>query len=171
MTTILPDINCPHCGPVIVCPHTMYHNHSGHSGVSSESTFLQLVAARRQQQAAPKTRQPSKPASAGNIAGPGRNPAYVTAAIRADLDRLAAATEGGRNHTLIEVACNVFEFVKGGHANETRVRAELERIAAAIGLGHYEIQATLRSAWNRVGPRSVPAPTGVAPAYTIESQP
>jgi hypothetical protein len=164
---ILPDINCPHCGPVIVNPHTMYHNHSGHSGVSSESTltFLQRIAARR---GAP----PRAQHAAGNvtdIAQPGTNPKYVRAAIRAELERLAAATEGSRNHTLHDVACNVVEFVKGAHANETKVRAELERIAAAIGLGQYEIQATLRSAWNRVGPRSVPAPAGVAPAYTIEA--
>lgn len=107
----------------------------------------------------------------GDIAQPGMNPRYVGAAIRDDLDELAAATEGSRNHTLHDVACNVFEFVKAGHADETAARAELERIATAIGLGHYEyeIQATLRSAWGRVSPRNVPTPASVAPAYTIES--
>jgi hypothetical protein len=97
-----------------------------------------------------------------DAAKPGRNPAYVTKAIHADLERLANAHEGTRNHTLHAVACNVFEFVKGGHANEPAARAEMERIAHAIGLPHNEIQATLRSAWNKVGPRYVPPPGGAS---------
>jgi hypothetical protein len=117
-----------------------------------------------------RSTQPRRRTEVGDIAQPGTNPAYAATAIRADLERLAAATEGVRNHTLIAVACNVFEFVKAGHADGPACRAEIERIANAIGLPDREIQTTLRSAWGRVGPRSVPAPAGVAPAYIIESQ-
>jgi hypothetical protein len=106
--------------------------------------------------------KPPKRSSLADAAQPGGNPRYVAAAIRADLERLAATHEGRRNSTLHAVACNVFEFVKAGHADEAAVRAELERIAAAIGLGHHEIQSTLRSAWNKVGPRHVPVPRGAA---------
>ena len=134
-------------------------------------TFLERITQRRRELNGEPNRcpPPRRTEDTGDIAQPGHNPAYVAAAIRGDLHRLAAATEGSRNHTLHSVACNIFEFVKGGHANEIAARAELERIATAIGLGHYEIQATLRSAWGRVGPRSVPAPGSVATACTIES--
>lgn len=94
---------------------------------------------------------------AGEIAGPGENPDYVHQALNAELSKLSAAREGCRNDTLLRVACNVFEFVKGGHAHEAATWAELRRLAAAIGLQHQEVEATLRSAWHRVGPRNVPA--------------
>jgi hypothetical protein len=134
-----------------------------------EKTFLQRVDERYDKKRDRRSPRPERTTGAA-IAQPGRNPRYVRAAIRADLDRLAAATEGVRNDTLLKVACNVFEFVKGGHADGAPARAELERIASAIGLPHSEIQSTLRSAWQRVEPRSVPAPVGVAPAYVLESQ-
>jgi hypothetical protein len=64
-----------------------------------------------------------------DVAQPGKNPAYVAAAIRAELDKLAATREGSRNHTLLTVACNIFEFVKGGpRVNPVAVRAMLNRI-------------------------------------------
>lgn len=96
---------------------------------------------------------------AGEIAPPGGNPAYVTRALEAEFGRLAAAVEGHRNDQLLKTACSTFELVKGGHVSEPGAWAELRRVAAAIGLQHNEIEATLRSAWHRVGPRSVPAPT------------
>jgi hypothetical protein len=93
-----------------------------------------------------------------DVAQPGTNPTYVRAAIDRELATLAAATEGSRNDTLHRVACQVFEFVKGGHADGAAAGAELTRIAAANGLPASEIRSTLRSAWGRVGPRDVPAP-------------
>jgi hypothetical protein len=206
---IAPDIDCPHCGMVIVCPHMSSYRHAatitvhgpgrctecsfhvdtqGHregcSGTApvepppDSRTFLERVRARQKREADEIHRwldgtpgepygSPPAPRPLTGAAQPGRNPAYVKAAIEADIQRLADATEGTRNSTLHAVACNVFEFVKGGHANEAVARAQMERIAAAIGLMDSEIQSTLRSAWNKVGARDVPAPTGVAPAYTL----
>jgi predicted PhzF superfamily epimerase YddE/YHI9 len=86
----------------------------------------------------------------------------VAAAIKGELEKLAAADQGTRNHTLYVAACNVFEFVKGGHADEVASRAELKRIAGAIGLEDREIRATVDSAWQHVGPRDVLAPRGAA---------
>ena len=108
--------------------------------------------------APPPLRSPSRP---------GGNPAYVRAAIAKELAELAVAPRGRRNATLNTVAFKVFGFVKGGHADEAATRAELERIALAIGLEQREIAGargdggTLGSAWNAATPREVPAP-GVA---------
>jgi hypothetical protein len=115
-----------------------------------------------------KRAQPSRmPAPAVPVAAAGTNPAYVKAALDRELNELAEATEGHRNDTLHAVACNVFEFVKAGHVEQAAAVAELERIASAIGLTDSEIRDTLRSAWNKVAPRAVPAPTGLS-AYTLE---
>lgn len=115
-----------------------------------------------------RAKQPEYASAPLRVAAPGKNPVYVAAAIRSDLERLAAAAKGCRNDTLLRVACNVFEFVKGGHADQSTAVAELERIAGAVGLPHSEIHTTLRSAWQRTKARDVPAPGIVAPAYSIE---
>jgi hypothetical protein len=99
--------------------------------------------------------------TAADIAAPGTNPAYVAKAIRAELERLASTREGGRNATLFRVACRVFEFVKGGHADETAARAELTRIATDIGLEPYEIENTIKSAWGTAELCNVPARSAV----------
>jgi hypothetical protein len=111
------------------------------------------------------------------IAKPGTNPAYVAAAIRKELDKLAALPPlpSNRNTVLHEVACNIFEFVKGGHADKTAAWDELERIALAIGLHPSEItgpdgkHGTLGSAWKKVGPRDVPAPGMAVRVVEVEA--
>lgn len=113
---------------------------------------------------------PPVPVTPPTVAAPGSNPVYVKAAIDAEFAKLAAATEGCRNDTLIRVACNVFEFVKGGHVHRDAAEAELTRVAAAIGLNDREIHATLRSAWQRTRPRAVPAPASSAPAHTVDPE-
>lgn len=119
----------------------------------------------------PKPKQSPRPTTAipvDQIALPGANPSYVERAVSDELAKLAAATEGCRNHTLYQVGCNVFEFVKAGHVDRSAAEVELERIASAIGLGDNEIRATMRSAWDKVEPRTVPAPTSINPAHTID---
>jgi hypothetical protein len=106
--------------------------------------------------------RPSAPPRPADIAQPGTNPAYVAAAIRDELDRLASTDEGARNHTLNQVAFAVFGFVKARHADKAAAHAELVRVAEEIGLGTREIHATLRSAWTSASPRDVPAPRGAA---------
>ncbi|MGV0788683.1 phage/plasmid primase, P4 family [Mycolicibacterium sp. XJ2] len=97
----------------------------------------------------------------------GDNKEYVEHCVRDDLAKLAAATEGTRNDTLHAVACNLFEWVKGGHVNQGWAYGELESIAQQIGLGDSEIRSTLRQAWNRVGERHPPAPREISPAFQI----
>jgi hypothetical protein len=163
-----PDLSCPHCGPVIVCRHTQYPFHPGAEEV--RRTNLEKVMRERPEMRRfiewlhPDLKQQPKRATlappAADVAKPGRNPAYVAKAIRAELEQLAGAREGTRNATLAKVAVAVFEFVKAGHADEAAVRAELERIALAIGLEPAEIAATLRHNWNKAQPRDVPAHGG-----------
>lgn len=131
---------------------------------SSADTVSAWINGKRTQPAHPTAAAPAAP-----VAAAGTNPAYVKTALDDELAELAAAVEGYRNDTLHRVACNVFEFVKSGHVDQSAAVAELTRVSAAIGLPDSEIQTTLRSAWNRVGPRVVPAPTRIG--YTLTELP
>jgi hypothetical protein len=214
MTDIAPDVNCPHCGPVIVCPHTMHHvdpamyivkPNPPRSDIECWTTdvignllreddlkraqesprptdsFLENMRRRKAANAArddwsdyfdkvhARPRPTARPRPPADIAKPGTNPAYVAAAIRKELNQLAATTEGSRNITLAKVACAVFEFVKAGHADKDAAWDELERIATAIGLDDSEIRATLTHQWKKVGPRDVPAPGMAARVVEVEA--
>jgi hypothetical protein len=193
---IAPDVNCPHCGWVIMCPHTpavRYPPNCIHAapprpdiewtdsfmenmrrikahpeipdemwrwlaGVPANDDWSDVINAAL----ASKTKAPRPDAKASSspraIAQPGRNPTYVAAGIRKELNELAATREGSRNAVLAKVACAVFEFVKAGHADQTATWDELVRIALASGLEPTEIKSTLTHQWNKVGPRDVPAP-------------
>ena len=158
---IAPDVNCPHCGWVIICPHTPAVPYPPNCitprptppDIEWTDNFLENMR-RRAASKAPRHREAPQPTA---IAKPGHNPAYVAAAIRGELDKLANAHEGSRNDTLNRVAFRIFGLVKGGHADENGARCEMTRIAAAKGLSHSEIQSTLRSAWNGAHPCDVPA--------------
>lgn len=168
---IAPDIVCPHCGPCIVCPHTMFYASiiGGTFTANDDRSFRQRMDDRRRREAAAAGGPVEPPAAASRprsvaIAQPGGNPAYVAAAIRKELDGLAAlpAVPNARNATLNNVALKVFGFVKGGHADKQACWDELKRIGSAIGLTDSEMvgfdgaHGTLGSAWNGATPRQVP---------------
>jgi len=157
------DVQCPTCGPVITCPHVGFQvpprpAHDSANAPAWTDDFIENLrredAAHTETRAAAEHVHRTRPAAA---AAPGGNPAYVRAAIGRELETLAAATPGSRNHTLNMVAFNVFGFVKGGHADKQACWAELERIANAIGLHDREIRGTLASAWKASEARQVPA--------------
>jgi hypothetical protein len=177
---IEPDVDCPQCGMVIICPHTPPVPYPPHCintpppwpNDSYERTDNFIENSRRLKAAAAREIPDEMwkyfghtPPGAGKtshsrpvkIAQPGGNPVYTAAAIRGELDALAATTEGSRNDTLNIAAFSIFGFVKGGHADEALALAELKRVATAIGLSDSEIRTTLRSAWNGAKPREVPA--------------
>lgn len=96
------------------------------------------------------------------------NRGYVEACVRGDLAKLASATEGTRNDTLIAVACNLFEWAKGNHVDATWAHDTLERLALDIGEQPDKVRSTLRSAWSRVGPRNPPPPRDISPAHQFD---
>jgi hypothetical protein len=190
---IEPDVDCLHCGMVITCPHTPAVPYPPHCintpppplDIEYTDNFIENMRRSKARKAADAAREiptelyeyyghtppgaatTSRPRPAA-IAKPGTHPAYVAAAIRNELTKLAAAREGTRNATLAPVACAVFEFVKAGHAEKAAAWDELERIALAIGLEPSEIKSSLTHQWKKVGPRDVPAPG--MPARVVEVQ-
>ncbi|WRO41620.1 putative toxin [Mycobacterium canetti] len=105
-----------------------------------------------------------------DAAEPGGNAAYATAAVAAELARLAAAQEGARNDTLNRVAFTIFRLAKAGHVDADVARRDLERVAASIGLPDGEIRATLRSAWNAATARDIPPPDDASPPKPAPAQ-
>ena len=83
--------------------------------------------------------------------------AYGDAALDGECGKVLSAPEGKRNATLFSAACNLFELVRGGSLEESRVRDHLTYAATATGLDAEEIGATLDSAAARAtkarGPR------------------
>lgn len=69
---------------------------------------------------------------------------YYEAALRANLDRLAQAPEGTRNHTLNQAAFNLGQ-IASNDAQASRAESELHDMARAIGLTETETIKSIRS--------------------------
>jgi hypothetical protein len=165
MTDIAPDVNCPHCGMVIVCPHTMHYvkpNPARDERTDDrpanwhEMGFIARVEWRKAQRGGELATPAATSRPPTVAAAPGANRRYVEKAMDDELDKLAAATKGTQNTVLHAVACNIFEFVKAGYGTRHAAVAELTRIADAIGHDG-DTPGTLRSAWNKVEARQVPS--------------
>lgn len=74
-----------------------------------------------------------------------RQQRYATAALRLELADLAVAAEGTRNATLNRAAFSLGQLVGAGLLDHGEAAAELERVAADIGLGATEIRRTVAS--------------------------
>lgn len=73
-------------------------------------------------------------------------PRYVAAAVEKELQALAGATEGGRNHRLNVSAMKLGQFVAAGTLSESEAVAGLEAAARTCGLTDpREVAATIRS--------------------------
>jgi hypothetical protein len=92
----------------------------------------------------PPTPPPALPAvvNGGTATAP---TGYADAALRGELDRMRAATEGERNATLFAAAANVAELVNTGLLGPNSF-SDLAVAAHAVGLGQTEIGRTIRSA-------------------------
>ena len=119
----------------------------------SEPTFLQRARLHRGHQP-PAPREPFDPARTWRGVG------YAQAALDQEVERVRAATEGTRNHTLNRAAFALGQLVAGGELERGMVLTELTAAARAIGLGDAEIGATLASglASGGLSPRRAPAP-------------
>ena len=73
------------------------------------------------------------------------NAQYANAAMRNEMNRLATVGKGRRNDALNECAFNLGQLVASGDLNETEVFDNLTAVATGIGLGHIEIEKTIRS--------------------------
>lgn len=86
---------------------------------------------------------------------------YGQRALNQELNRVANAPEGTRNHTLNSAAFSLAQLVQTGHLNETETHQALHAAARTAGLPPTEIDATLASA-GRAAPAkprvNVPAP-------------
>ena len=79
------------------------------------------------------------------VIGPGREGAYLCAAISAEVDRIRSAVEGTRNHTLYRAAAALGQLVAGGCLTETDVIVQLTQAGLAAGLTAAETARTVAS--------------------------
>jgi hypothetical protein len=100
---------------------------------------------------------------------------YALAALNAEVERVATAANGSRNHTLNRATFSLAQLVAGGALTEQTVREHLEAAAHTCGLDATEITATIDSGF-RGGlqhPRGVPEPPQPfdVPAVTVLDSP
>lgn len=84
---------------------------------------------------------------------------YGLAALRAELDALAAVEPGGRNDALNSASFSVGQLIASGCLGYDHAVGELARVGTEIGLGPSEVEATIRSGIEAGGrhPRGVVA--------------
>lgn len=105
---------------------------------------------------------------------PGDHEAYIDAAIKDELGKLAATGEGGRNDALNKATFALAQFIAHG-VSESYLTQELYRVAIMIGLDAKEARATIASGL-KAGiqhPRELPekpSPTATYRAVTASPQ-
>jgi hypothetical protein len=87
---------------------------------------------------------PAPSVAASNVAA-GSPTAYAAAALRGELDRVLAAVEGGRNHTLNIAAFALGQLTAAGMLPRQLAEDALSLAGQAIGLHPRECAATIRS--------------------------
>lgn len=122
-----------------------------------------------------RTRTPDLPVPVEVAAPPpagSRVRRYATAALEAELARLASAAKGARNDTLNRAAFSLGQLVAGGLLDPAEVSDHLTRVATAIGLGPSEIRRTIASALTAAAaqPRTTPPPLSRRPAPPIRAR-
>jgi hypothetical protein len=70
---------------------------------------------------------------------------YGIQALEAELGRLATASEGTRNDTLVRAAFRVGQLASGGELDAYHAHDQLLSVALRIGLGQHEAEQTIRS--------------------------
>jgi len=99
---------------------------------------------------------------------------YALAALQAEVERVATAANGSRNHTLNRATFSLAQLVAGGALTEQTVREHLTSAAQTAGLDPAEITATIDSGL-RAGaqhPRGIPEPQPFnTPTVTILGEP
>ncbi|MCC5946914.1 MAG: bifunctional DNA primase/polymerase [Nitriliruptoraceae bacterium] len=91
---------------------------------------------------APRPARPVAPAVSG-VAG--RLAAWTTAAVRGELEDVASAATGTRNHTLNRAAFRLGQLTAAGALDPDAALAALDAAASACGLGNGEASRTIAS--------------------------
>jgi hypothetical protein len=104
---------------------------------------------------------------------PGDNRPHVQAALQRELEALAGAANGSRNHQLNRSAFSLGQFVGAGALAESEVIMALEHTALAIGLTETEARKTIVSglANGKLKPRRIPEPRQRAEPHQMETLP
>lgn len=101
---------------------------------------------------------------------PARSSRYAATALTSEVERVATATEGTRNHTLNAAAYNLGQLAAAGHLDHDQVAAALTDAARQAGLDAGETRKTVASGLHAGGqtPRVVPdhGPDGL-PRVTV----
>lgn len=107
--------------------------------------------------ATPELQRPPAPDPRRVRSDPGVS-AWAAAAVAGELDRVASAEEGRRNHILNRAAFVLGQIVGGGHLDGDTVSALLEEAGLATGLGGRETTITVESGMRagRCSPRHPP---------------
>lgn len=120
-----------------------------------------------------RDRAPARAQPVGNVApiDTARANRYGQAALRSELETLAATPEGQRNDQLNRAGFNLAQLVAAGHLDDADVRAALTYTSRAIGLDDAEISKTLASSLGAGGelPRIVPDLPPVPEVSTLTS--
>ncbi len=103
-------------------------------------------------------------------AGSGANE-WARAALEREVDAVASAPKGTRNHTLNIAAFNLGQIVAGGPLSRSEVEARLTQAALGIGLTAPETRATIRSGLGSGArePRRAPERTIEVPPTVVEA--
>lgn len=91
--------------------------------------------------------------------------AYGESALKQEIDAVATAAEGTRNHTLNTAAFALGQLVAGGEVDQTDAYRSLEAAADSAGLPQVEASKTIRSGFEAglTDPRRAPETNGVHP--------
>ncbi len=87
-----------------------------------------------------KPPEPPKP-----LPAPGAIDPYPAAALQREVEAVASATEGTRNHTLNRAAFSLGTLIGAGCLDRATVEASLREAAHSAGLDGHEVEATIRS--------------------------
>jgi len=139
---------CPHNSASKLAPHVDVRGEGGQCVVPPSSHPVERMPYRWESTGEPGIfpPMPAERVVRVNMTAPASNGAgYAETALSRELDRVRSATEGTRNDSLNRAAFSLGQLVAGGALSGTRVQAELEAAASAIGLLDPEIAATIRS--------------------------
>lgn len=132
--------------PGTVTPHGPYRAIGETRSVASLPSWLAADLKRTGHYVAPEPEQsrPSAKQLLARIQRP-KGTEYVTAAIRAEVERVANAKNGQRNDTVNAAARALGRFIPAGHVTETEIEELLVTAAISAGLPAGEARSAVRS--------------------------